>query len=188
MGKCKICGKESKLISSYLSLCLDCILTNKKSRTVVLKIHTKIRKEFALPGTVPKSPKGLQCNGCGNQCKISRNEKGFCGLVENVNNRLVRLAGTPEKGLCEWYHDPHVTNCVAAWTCPAGTGIGYPEFTKCKGPEYGYNNLAVFYGACNFNCLFCQNWHFRYITKRLFPLISSEELASKVNEKVSCIC
>jgi len=37
---------------------------------------------------------------------------------------------------------------------------------------------------CNFNCLFCQNWHFRN-TK---TTISAENLANKVNEKVSCIC
>jgi len=48
-----------------------------------------------------------------------------------------------------------------------------------RGPEYGFYNLAVFYGTCNFNCLFCQNWHFRENVKRLTPIISAEDLAAK---------
>jgi pyruvate formate lyase activating enzyme len=131
---------------------------------------------------------GLRCEGCGNRCKIAEGEAGFCGLVKVKGNKLVRLAGSPEKGLCEWYHDQLPTNCVASWICPGGTGCGYPKFAVKDGPEYGYYNLSVFYGACNFDCLFCQNWHFRNNLKRLSPLISSKELASKVNKKTTCIC
>jgi len=188
MGRCSICKRESKLISSRLGLCLDCILNKPEAREIALEVHRKSRREFGLPEEIPKSEKGLECGVCGNDCKIGKGERGFCGLVENKNGKLLRHAGTPSKGLCEWYYDPHVTNCVAAWACPAGTGVGYPKFAYRKGPELGYYNLAVFYGACNFNCLFCQNWHFRNNTKSLSPIISAEELAEKVNEKVSCIC
>ena len=186
MGICKLCGKESKFISSFLGLCLDCILNKKEVRKISLSTHAKLRKEFDLPPSVPK--KGLQCNGCGNSCRIAEGKRGFCGLVENRENRLVRLAGTAEKGLCEWYLDAHITNCVAAWVCPAGTGCGYPKFAVINAAELGYYNLSVFYGACNFDCLFCQNWHFRYNTKNLSPIISAEELANKVNDRVTCIC
>ncbi|MEM5870144.1 MAG: radical SAM protein [Candidatus Aenigmatarchaeota archaeon] len=188
MGICKICKKESNLISSYLELCRDCILKEKKSVEVIREVHSKSREEFKLPEKIPKCKNGLLCGMCGNKCKIGLKEKGFCGLVENKDNKLVRLAGTKEKGLCEWYYDEHVTNCVASWVCPAGTGCGYPKYARKEGPEIGYYNLAVFYGACNFNCLFCQNWHFKENTRKLFPLISAQELAEKVNENVSCIC
>lgn len=188
MGGCKLCGTESNFISSFLGLCLDCILKDRKSRKIALNAHAKSREEFGLPRKVPKSKAGIQCNNCGNRCNIAEGERGFCGLVENRDNRLVRHAGTADKGLCEWYYDAHVTNCVAAWVCPAGTGCGYPKFAASDGPEHGYYNLSVFYGACNFNCLFCQNWHFKYNTRNLSPLISSEQLADRVNENVTCIC
>jgi pyruvate formate lyase activating enzyme len=188
MGVCKICKKESKLISSFLGLCGECISTQKDAKKISLEAHARSRKEFSLPEKIPKNKNGLLCGICGNKCRIGLNEKGFCGLVENVNGKLVRHAGTEEKGLCEWYFDPHVTNCVASWSCPAGTGLGYPNYAYKKGPEYGFYNLAVFYAACNFNCLFCQNWHFRENLRNFTPIISAKELASKVNEKVSCIC
>jgi pyruvate formate lyase activating enzyme len=188
MGKCQICKKESEFISSYLGLCLNCILAHpKESKKISLQVHANSRKEFGLTEKIPKAKNGLQCNGCGNKCKIPENERGFCGLVENKNNKLIRIAGTSEKGLCEWYYDSLPTNCVAAWAC-AACGIGYPKYSVTKGPEYEYYNLSVFYGTCNFNCLFCQNWHFRNNLKNLSPIISAEELAEKVNEKVTCIC
>lgn len=187
MGTCKICKKESKYISSFLGLCKDCILEKpEKTLSVAKNAHKKSREKFGLTPIIPK--KGLRCTGCGNECKIPEGKKGFCGLVENKDNKLIRLAGTKDKGLCEWYYDALPTNCVNVEWCPGGTGCGYPKFAKTKGPEYGYYNLSVFYGACNFNCLFCQNWHFKYLTKSLTPLISAEELASKVNDKVTCIC
>lgn len=188
MGMCKICKKESRFISSFLGLCLDCILNEKESKKIALEVHAKSRKKFGLPEKIPKDRNGLRCGICGNDCIIGKNKRGFCGLVENKNNKLIRVAGTPEKGLCEWYYDSLPTNCVASWTCPAGTGCGYPKYAVSKEVEYGYYNLSVFYATCNFNCLFCQNWHFRNNLKTLSPMISSKELASKVNEKVTCIC
>lgn len=188
MGICKICGKNSSLISSYLSLCRDCILKERKALKMALEIHSDSRKKFNLPTKIPRSKDGLVCGICGNKCRIGLGEKGFCGLVENKGKKLLRLAGNGEKGLCEWYYDAHVTNCVASWVCPAGTGCGYPKYARRKGPEFGFYNLAVFYATCNFNCLFCQNWHFRKNLSTMSPLISAKDLAEKVDEKVSCIC
>lgn len=186
MGKCKLCKKESEYISSFLGLCKDCILKNPEALKIAKNAHKKSREKFGLTTSIPR--KGLQCKGCGNECKIPDGKKGYCGLVENKNSKLIRLAGTKDKGLCEWYYDSLPTNCVSVEWCPGGTGCGYPKFAKTAGPEYGYSNLSVFYGACNFNCLFCQNWHFKYLTTSLSPLISAEDLASKVNDKVTCIC
>jgi pyruvate formate lyase activating enzyme len=86
-----------------------------------------------------------------------------------------------------WYYDHLPTNCVADWVCAGGSKAGYPEFSHSAGPEYGYKNLAVFYQACSFNCLFCQNWHFRkeVYSKRK---VTAKELADGVDEKTSCIC
>jgi pyruvate formate lyase activating enzyme len=56
------------------------------------------------------------------------------------------------------------------------------------GPEYGYTNLAVFFGACTFNCLACQNWHYRHLTAARGPVVSARDLAGAVDDRTSCIC
>jgi len=76
-----------------------------------------------------------------------------------MRGRLVGISSREGKLL--WYHDPLPTNCVGDWVCAGGTGAGYPEYAYSSGPECGYKNLAVFFNACSFNCLYCQNWHFR---------------------------
>ncbi|MFI5339335.1 MAG: radical SAM protein [Candidatus Methylomirabilales bacterium] len=86
-----------------------------------------------------------------------------------------------------WYFEPLPTNCVADWVCPAGTGVGYPTWSRRPGPEHGYTNLAVFYQACSFNCLGCQNWHYR-------EAIDAEKdvrpaaLAAQMDDRTACIC
>jgi pyruvate formate lyase activating enzyme len=79
------------------------------------------------------------------------------------------------------------TNCVADWVCPGGTGAGYPEFTYSDGPEYGYKNLAVFYQACSFDCLFCQNWHYRSLALRENK-VRVESLVGAIDDRTSCVC
>jgi pyruvate formate lyase activating enzyme len=77
---------------------------------------------------------------------------------------------------------------VGDWVCPGGTGAGYPRYAYRSGPEYGYKNLAVFFGACSFSCLFCQNWHYKNLTHRLAPLYSYKELVGLVDRTTSCVC
>jgi len=125
---------------------------------------------------------------CANDCKIGVGGKGFCGLVFNMDGRLVRMGGTPKKGILEWYYDPLPTNCVAWWFCPGCTGAGYPRYARKQGAETGYSNLAVFYGSCSLDCLFCQNWHYRNLATNLQPVMSAESLAAKADAHVSCIC
>ncbi|MFQ5793258.1 MAG: radical SAM protein, partial [Acidobacteriota bacterium] len=93
------------------------------------------------------------------ECRIPENGVGYCGLRKNEGGKVKEI--TSEKGKLSWYHDPLPTNCVGDWACPGGTGAGYPKYAYCRGPESGYKNLAVFFQACSFNCLYCQNWHFR---------------------------
>lgn len=186
---CAICGKKSILISNIVGVCSDCLREHPKESVEIAMVgHKRSRGKYGIPHEPPKDPNGIECRVCANLCKISIGHKGFCGLVENRDGRLVRFAGTPDKGLLTWYYDPLPTNCVADWVCPGCTGRGYPKWAYQSGPEYGYSNLAVFYGACNLDCLFCQNWHYRELTAKLDKFVSAKELARLSLGKVSCIC
>jgi pyruvate formate lyase activating enzyme len=188
LRECAVCG-SMKLLSERLGVCGECLSHgSKKALQRALEVHRHGRREFRLPAEPPRSETGPKCTVCANECAIAPNERGYCGLVENAQGKLKRLAGTPERGLLEWYYDPLPTNCVAEWCCPAGTGTGFPKFAHRNGPEYGYFNLAVFYCACSFDCLFCQNSHFKQKLKDMEPILSAESLAHNVNNKVSCIC
>lgn len=185
---CKICNRE-RLIAKELGICLDCIRNKPEEAMKYIKeVHKKSREEFGLVPEPPRDKGGVKCNICVNECIIGEGKLGFCGLRKNENGKLVFLAGDENKGLLEYYYDPLPTNCVADFCC-AANGIGYPKYSYTKGIEYGYKNLAVFYGACSFNCLFCQNWQFKYLTKKLKPMISAKELAKAASKKdVACIC
>ncbi|MHC1586532.1 MAG: radical SAM protein [Candidatus Hecatellaceae archaeon] len=185
---CRLCGKTSRLISQSLKLCVDCIRRYpEKAEPFILEAHRKVRERYGLPAVPPKTSGGIPCNLCANECKLGDGEKGYCGLRVNRGGRMVTPFGKNE-ALLYAYKDPHVTNCCAAYFCPAGTGLGYPSFAVKPGPEYGYANLAVFFYGCNFNCLFCQNWSHKDIGGQ-HP-ISLERLAKKVLEDQSytCIC
>ncbi|HIC92928.1 MAG TPA: radical SAM protein [Anaerolineae bacterium] len=174
-GKCMACGRSSPLIASVLGACVDCIRERPgEVMTHIGQAQAETRREFGLPTEPPRDPDGVECPLCVNQCRIGEGQRGFCGLRENRNGRLVHLAGTPAKGILHWYYDPLPTNCVADWVCPGHT-------------RYGYKNLAVFYGACSFNCLFCQNWHFRQMRPEGRGM-SAQELADKADRRTFCVC
>ncbi len=186
MAKCVNCGKESELISKALQVCLDCIRTDfDYVFPAIERIHARSRMEFDLPIEPPKDPSGARCNLCVNECLIPEGETGYCGLRKNSSGKL--SGGAKDEGNLSWYYDHLPTNCVADWVCAGGSKAGYPQFSHSPGPEYGYKNLAVFYQACCFNCLFCQNWHFR---KNVYSRrkITARQLADCVDEKTSCIC
>jgi len=105
---------------------------------------------------------------------MDEGERGFCNLREARGGRLVHLAGIPAKGILHWYFDPLPTNCVADWVCEGSH-------------QRGRNNLAVFYGACTFNCLFCQNWHYRQMDPA-GPGMSAQELADCADARTFCVC
>jgi len=189
MGKCLICGKKAPTISDSLGFCLNCLRGRpERALEITKRLHGKTRAAFGLPSEPPKDAGGLSCGVCANNCLISEGNSGFCGLVWNVNGELVRLGGTAEKGILEWYYDSLPTNCVNWWFCPGCTGAGYPEHAYAPEAERGYANLAVFYGACSYDCLFCQNWHYRNMSMKHKPVVNAETLAAKVDNHVSCIC
>lgn len=186
MAKCFVCGKFSTLISKALNVCLECIRNEPaKVSPYIEESHSASRRTFGPPPKPPRNPSGIQCRLCVNECRISEGEISYCGLRTNINGKLVGIS--PDEGRLSWYHDPLPTNCVADWVCPGGCGVGHPEYAYSKGPEYGYKNLAVFFQACSFNCLFCQNWHFREQTLTTRKR-NVKELVNDVDEKTSCIC
>jgi len=188
MAHCINCKKESILISGSLNLCPACIKAHfDKVLPRTEKIHGLSREKFDLPEKPPQSVSGIPCDCCAHECKIGEGEKGYCGLRINKNGKL--SAPSSRKGYFSWYYDPLPTNCVGDWVCPAGTGSGYPEFSNSRGPEYGHKNLAVFYHGCNYNCLFCQNWHYReQVTEANMVGESALGLANCVDKTTSCIC
>ena len=180
---CRICGR-SVLLTASMGVCRNCILDRyDAAEPHIMKAHLKARSRFNLPPVIPKG--GVQCTHCVNMCMPEDGKSGFCGMREARGEAIEQATGG---AVLEWYYDPLPTNCVAEFICPAGTDCGYPEYSRTKGPEYGYKNLAVFYGACNFSCLFCQNWHYRELAKARKPIITAERLASKVDGRTSCIC
>lgn len=166
MARCKVCNRSSVLISSSPGVCISCIRNDfKRALPFIESVHKKTRLDFDLHQEPPRDPGGSRCPLCINQCVIGLGKVGFCGLQKNVNAKEANLS---------FYYDNLPTNCVASWVCPGAT-------------EYGYKNLSVFYNGCSFNCLFCQNWHYRDALKTP-NMVSAEELASAVDNRTSCIC
>ncbi len=185
-GQCKLCGASSQCISRELGTCLQCIRERPtEALSVAGSAHTRSRETFRLPTAPPRAVDGILCDLCVNECRIPDGSAGYCGARQNRGGRLVG-AGY-DTGHLSWYHDPLPTNCVADWVCPGGTGSGFPEYAHCGGPEHGFTNLAVFFESCSFNCLYCQNWHFR---KRpgTASTVTAGELIAAVDDRTSCVC
>ena len=186
MGTCRHCGQQSKTISDTIGFCVNCLRTHFESIwPQIRRVHQRSREIYGLPQDPPQAPEGISCPLCVRECRIPEGEAGYCGL-RRVENARIR-GGRPHEGNLSYYYDPLPTNCVGDFVCPGGTGCGYPQYAMAKGPEYGFKNLAVFYHACSFNCLYCQNYHFKEHTFSSVN-ISAKELASAVDKKTTCIC
>lgn len=173
---CALCGGASPPVTAALGVCLNCLLEKSSAaRPYVQAAHVASRAQFDLPIEPPRHPGGIRCPLCSNECVIGEGERGFCGLRIIRKGRLVHLAGTPGRGLLQWYRDPLPTNCVAAWVCE---GSRRP----------GYHNLAVFYQSCTSDCLFCQNWHFRDTPIARTDTVTADQLASAANSRTFCVC
>lgn len=184
MGICRHCSTERKDISSIMAVCRECLIGDEDARSTAATAHLESRGAFGMSPFPPEM--GVSCGQCVNGCRIADGERGYCGVRRNNRGRI---EGLPDnEAVAVSYHDPLPTNCVAEWVCPAGTGAGFPRYSHKEGAEEGYDNLAVFYGACSFDCLYCQNWHYREMASALSPRISADELASRVGPRTSCIC
>jgi pyruvate formate lyase activating enzyme len=186
MGQCRLCKNLSNVIAEKPGVCLSCV-RGKPAAALRLAVfeHARGRAQFGLPGIPPAERGGVRCDICVNTCRIPERGSGYCGLRKNEDGRIDGVDS--KKGKLSWYFDPLPTNCVGNWVCPAGTDEGFPEFSHRRGPEIGYRNLAVFFNACTFNCLYCQNWHFR---RTVFEsaISSVEQLVETVNNKTACVC
>ena len=191
VDKCAVCGREYFPLSKILPVCPECIRERfDKCKEYIYNAHRLSRTRFSLPYPQPRDGKFV-CNLCARSCRLNENSVGYCGLTITDNSRIRRITGSSLWGILDWYYDPLPTNCVAEWFCPASTGIGYPKYSVSeRGPEYGYYNLAVFYGSCNLDCLYCQNWHYReYHLQSSIKSVHVDELVKAASSsKVTCVC
>jgi pyruvate formate lyase activating enzyme len=173
---CSLCGAADHPIASQLGVCLECIRRRPGEALAAAEVaHAAARQLFDLPPTPPRTEGGVRCGLCVQDCVIGEGERGFCGLREGRGGRLHHLAGTPRAGLLHWHRDPLPTNCVADWVC-AGSA------------QRGKHNLAVFYASCTFDCLFCQNWHFRETDPARSEKLTARQLADAANPRTYCVC
>lgn len=190
--RCRICGYASPLITRVLGVCGPCIRRYpEKALPYIEAAHSSVRHFFGQSPQAPKRKQGITCRLCVHECTLSEGDVGYCGLRTVRDGRLIHLAGTPERGILHWYRDPLPTNCVAMWVC-AGRN------------QRGKHNLAVFYGSCVLNCLFCQNWHYRELLpskeeiaatrpNAIAPSLqrramSAADLAAVANSRTFCVC
>ena len=174
-GRCESCDREG-LIAREIGLCYGCVKSAALGR--LLAPHRRVREALGLPLEVPRADDGIPCNLCANGCRIPDHGRGYCGLRENREGKLRQLMGA-DGALAHTYYDPIPTNCCAAWFCPPCQERGWK-----RRREY---NLAVFYFGCNFDCLFCQNAHHKYLGEG--TEIALEEFVNQaLRPGVRCIC
>jgi pyruvate formate lyase activating enzyme len=186
MGRCRQCGKVASEVAKVLGVCGECVRgADEELLKEFGEIHAASREEFGLAGRPVSDAAGAACGLCQNECVIGEGRRGYCGVRRNENGHIT--GGTAKGAAVAWYYDALPTNCVADWVCAGGSSAGWPEWSYCEGAERGYVNLAVFYEACTFDCLFCQNWHYR--SRSLADeMHSARELADSVSSNTACIC
>ncbi len=188
MGKCLLCGREDVTVSDKLGVCVDCIRERwSDAYKILYRVHEESRRKFSLRVETPHDPGGLKCSICGRSCVVSRGY-GYCGFRYVENGVFKVKTGDVLTAIGLYYYDPHPTNCVAYSVCPAVTGRGYPKYALTPFGERGFYNIAVFYGGCNMDCLYCQNWEYRRMVREGKPRITVDELVESVNEKTTCVC
>jgi pyruvate formate lyase activating enzyme len=184
---CSVCGQRFEQIGNLLGVCPKCIRERwEECRGSISAIHLESREAFRLPLEPPRSPDGITCNLCFHKCRMTDIQQGYCAVRRGTAESL-RTDGR-RRGLVSYYYDPLPTNCVADWVCPGGTGAGYPDFSHDTGTEVGFYNLAVFFEACNLNCLFCQNWSHKQQRGPEANWQSIDSIVTAVNGKTSCVC
>ncbi|MFW9981326.1 MAG: radical SAM protein [Candidatus Thorarchaeota archaeon] len=146
--------------------------------------HKKLRRRDGLIPEVPaitrKEMGEIVCGDCGNHCVLTEGEIGFCNLRIALDGRVKHRYS--DKAVVSWYFDPLPTNCVADWVCQVKTE------QEIGSGERRLKNLAVFYGSCNSDCLFCQNASYRGLMAKGEPLMTAQELADVADEFTACVC
>lgn len=183
---CLVCGHPLRNIATCIGICPACARSRpEESADRIEQVHRESRDMFGLPARPPASPDGAECRLCFLHCRMGKDQRGYCGIRKG--SRASLRADGRSRAQVSFYYDPLPTNCVADWVCPGGTGEGFPRFSHDSGPEVGFYNLAVFFEACNFNCLYCQNWSFK--KRQLSPRWTDlKTILGAVKNRTSCIC
>lgn len=168
MGKCEFCFAENNKISSILGACRDCILKKDGAIKKVLRIHRTLRGTFNLIEEPPKERDGILCRLCAHSCRAGTEKSGYCGMRKGKDTGKIE-----REGKFSFYYDPLPTNCVADFLCRDYIGKGY--------------NLAIFFHSCSFNCLYCQNWHWKILTLRE-ERVKIEDVLETLKEDTKCLC
>ncbi|MFW9807701.1 MAG: radical SAM protein [Candidatus Thorarchaeota archaeon] len=168
---------EQRIISQSVGICSVCINNDEKS--IAQQTHMMLRKQDGLIPTISTSG-NIICSECGNHCRLDEGEVGFCNIRIAKDSKVIDIF--PNQAIVSWYFDPLPTNCVADWICPITTkqnlGFGHKRL----------KNLAVFYGSCNSDCLFCQNSSYRTMMATGKPRLTPKELADTADENTTCVC
>lgn len=168
MGVCEFCRKESEKISTFLGTCVDCVKTRKGAIQKIFRLHKTSRQIFKLKESSPKSKDGKVCFLCAHSCKILDEEYGFCGMRKGADLKEKKSFGN-----FSFYYDPLPTNCVASFLCEKYIGSGY--------------NLAIFFHSCSFNCIYCQNWHWKILSLRN-EIYTIDDVLRTLKDDTKCIC
>ncbi|MFW9909138.1 MAG: radical SAM protein [Candidatus Thorarchaeota archaeon] len=170
---------EKRLASSILGYCGECASYRPDLLSVAAAIHAHLRERSGLIPRIPNEGKDV-CADCGNHCRLDEGMIGFC------HNRIGTKAGVKSRyGKAvpvTWYFDVLPTNCVADWVCSISCSPNRTHDGK------RLKNLAVFYGSCNSDCLFCQNASYKDLMKAGRPLMRPENLASVADDATACVC
>jgi len=162
---CRRCGVEA---AGVIGLCPACV--RKASHGELLAPHREVRGALKLPPVPPR--RGTPCRLCANACRIPEKELGYCGLRTARGGRVRYLwEEGAQVALAHTYYDPLPTNCCAAWFCGEREG----------------KNLAVFFYGCNFDCLFCQNAHHKFLDEAE-ALPEERVVQQALVPKVQCVC
>lgn len=174
-------------MARILPVCVECLRAEKSEAENLIHQAHLWRSKIGLPVFPAQNTAGVKCRVCANDCSIPESEQGYCGLRSNTGGKLESQVSATQ-ALMHYYLDPHVTNCCAAYFCPAGTGVGYPQVACRQGPEYGYANLAAFLYGCGFSCLFCQNISHKQVERG--RLVDTEHIMNVIqeNQQISCVC
>ncbi|TFF67546.1 radical SAM protein [Candidatus Thorarchaeota archaeon] len=178
MMNCPAHTDEKRLASKTVGYCGECLIDNPDRLRRAAKAHENLRDRLGLVPAVP-SEGNTVCRECGNHCRLRNGEVGFCSLRTAKEGKIIERYY--DAAIVSWYRDLLPTNCVADWVCPVREQRYTPDGRR-------RHNLAVFYGSCNSDCLFCQNSSYKEMMRDGQPLMTPDQLASAADDRTACVC
>lgn len=170
---------ENRLAAEVLRYCGKCISDDVSISSQAEEVHTGFRSKVGLVPRIPANGK-IVCPDCGNHCRLSLGEIGYCNNRVASEEGIIHRYGNAVP--VSWYFDPLPTNCVADWVCPVD------KRENMRTGQGRLRNLAVFYGSCSSDCLFCQNSSYKEMMRTGKPRMTPEELADCADELTACVC